>query len=66
MGPVTSGRNVFATPVTVLFVVTMLTGLPVPHLHERGYLPAFAKTIPTEWQFINAAEDETVARIEIR
>ena len=29
IGPVTSGRSVLATPLTVLFVVTMLTGLPL-------------------------------------
>src|SRR5437762_3475550 len=29
IGPVTSGRSVFATPVTVLLVVTILTGLPL-------------------------------------
>ena len=28
-GPATSGRSVFATPLTVLFVVMMLTGLPL-------------------------------------
>ena len=29
MGPVTSGRSVLATPLTVLLLVTMLTGLPL-------------------------------------
>ena len=66
IGPVTSGRSVLATPVTVLLVVTILTGLPLCICRSMRELPALDEPVAAEGQFIYCVDDDAVARVEVR
>ena len=66
IGPVTSGRSVPATPLNVLLVVTMLTGLPLCDWTIAASCQPSTNRLPRNGNSYNRADDEAVTRVEIR